>query len=386
MQKVAAFTMAFLVKTADLLIRTIPPPRMEFAIGAGQSLFPEWMRVNVEVRMVIENDDGRSSWGCAADWPSVGWLDKRPDVPPKQKLAELLLLVELARDVWVGQPPSASAFGAWWTVHERFRKAETVRKAVPLCAAFASALLERAWIDAVCRLHDRSFFEMLRTGSLGFDPSRIHPGVPIEIPVEDWLPESPLRQIHVRHTVGLTDLIRDDELNDGNRIGDGLPQTLEQYVHQQGIRYFKIKVCGEQSDDLQRLERIWQVIGQNDAQVTLDGNESFSDVAQLSRFIDELKHNLPELFQQTLFLEQPLPRAATFDQANADAINKVAQQIPMIIDEADGTLSAFRDAVAIGFRGVSHKNCKGVFKSLANAVFCAFEISAAAVCFRAPKI
>ena len=38
----------------------------------------------------------------------------------------------------------------------------------------------------------------------------------------------------------------------------------------------------------------------------------------------------------------------------------------MIIDEADGTLDAFRVAMSLGYRGVSHKNCKGIYKSLLN--------------------
>jgi hypothetical protein len=39
----------------------------------------------------------------------------------------------------------------------------------------------------------------------------------------------------------------------------------------------------------------------------------------------------------------------------------------MIIDESDAEVASARDALAAGYAGTSHKNCKGVIKGLANA-------------------
>ena len=44
----------------------------------------------------------------------------------------------------------------------------------------------------------------------------------------------------------------------------------------------------------------------------------------------------------------------------------------MIIDESDASLDSLRRALACGYAGTSHKNCKGVFKSLANACLLAW--------------
>jgi hypothetical protein len=38
----------------------------------------------------------------------------------------------------------------------------------------------------------------------------------------------------------------------------------------------------------------------------------------------------------------------------------------LIIDESDGELSSLPRALELGYRGASHKNCKGVFKGIAN--------------------
>jgi hypothetical protein len=44
---------------------------------------------------------------------------------------------------------------------------------------------------------------------------------------------------------------------------------------------------------------------------------------------------------------------------------------PVIIDESDDSLEAFPRAKALGYRGVSSKTCKGIYKSLINAARCA---------------
>ena len=76
------------------------------------------------------------------------------------------------------------------------------------------------------------------------------------------------------------------------------------------------------------------------------------------------------LFQHIRFIEQPLTRALTLDPKTKRAVARVSDTIPLIIDEADGTLTAFKEAHALGYSGVSHKNCKGFFKSLLNHGLC----------------
>ncbi len=69
----------------------------------------------------------------------------------------------------------------------------------------------------------------------------------------------------------------------------------------------------------------------------------------------------------TLYLEQPLPRAATL----ATDVSPLDASLPLLIDESDATLDAFPSARRCGYRGVSSKSCKGFYKSLLNAARCA---------------
>jgi hypothetical protein len=49
-----------------------------------------------------------------------------------------------------------------------------------------------------------------------------------------------------------------------------------------------------------------------------------------------------------------------------DGFDSWPEAPPMIIDESDAELTSLRRALELGYRGTSHKNCKGVFKGLAN--------------------
>ncbi len=359
------------IKSIDLFVREITPPRMDFAIGKGKSLFPEWMRLNVEARLMLESRDGRTAFGCSADWPSFGWLDKRPDVDPKQKLRELLQLIIESRTCFLANSEFESPFDCWWNAQEQFYKCDKAKSAVPLCVSFALALIERALIDAVCRLEGNSFFEMLKQSRLGFRPDWIHAELG-KFEFASCLPTKPLAEIEIRHTVGLTDPLTNQDLDPSERLDDGLPQTLEDYVKNDGIASFKIKVSGDAAADRLRLQKIWDVIQDSAGSVTLDGNEAFDDAEKLLDYLAMLE-SLPGLIEKIQFIEQPMNRADTHNENLRPAICEAAKQKPLIIDEADGYIHAFAEAIEIGYLGVSHKNCKGIFKSLANFALCKFR-------------
>src|SRR6185369_14176028 len=60
------------------------------------------------------------------------------------------------------------------------------------------------------------------------------------------------------------------------------------------------------------------------------------------------------------FIEQPVKRSAALERP-VEGIEK-----PVIIDESDDSLDAFPRAKALGYRGVSSKTCKGLYKSIIN--------------------
>ncbi|MCH1499912.1 MAG: hypothetical protein L7U83_12695, partial [Akkermansiaceae bacterium] len=62
----------------------------------------------------------------------------------------------------------------------------------------------------------------------------------------------------------------------------------------------------------------------------------------------------------------PIHRDDALKDGMKDGFDSWPEAPPMIIDESDAELTSLRRALELGYRGTSHKNCKGVFKGLAN--------------------
>lgn len=101
---------------------------------------------------------------------------------------------------------------------------------------------------------------------------------------------------------------------------------------------------------------------------SLDGNEQYTSMADFSRLVDAMRRTpaLRRLVASIAFIEQPLDRAIALDPGATEGLSELGRQIPIIIDESDGDLDSFKRAIALGYRGVSTKNCKGILKSFLN--------------------
>ncbi len=360
--------MTYKIESIDLYVRETPPGRMLFLLGTQtRSTVSKQDRINPlgHVRMVVKNSNGET-FGCSGDRLSVRWLDKRPGRDKSLKLRELVDLIHFARDAYLAAPEFESPFEQWRRMHPKIMEAGRKSGQEALTSSFASALMERAMLDAVCRLEDQPIFEMVKQNRLGFEPGRVHKRLG-EMQLAEFLPDRPMTQFSLRHTVGLADPLSNEELPNESRVNDGLPETLEEYIRDDGIRHFKIKISGNVDADFDRLRRIWDlVLAADQPVITLDANESYSDLASFEKLVNRLDQELTGLFQHILYIEQPLPRRTTLDRSTTDIIRRISQRKPLLIDEADGTVDAYSQAREIGYEGTSHKNCKGFFKSLLN--------------------
>jgi hypothetical protein len=171
----------------------------------------------------------------------------------------------------------------------------------------------------------------------------------------------------VRHTVGLLDPITAADQAPGERVNDGLPETLEEVVRAYRGRYYKLKVGGDVAADLARLFRIAAVLDRElpDYRATLDGNEQYESVEGIAELWRRMRETpaLKRLVDSILFIEQPIKRTVALSRPVA----ALAQEKPLEIDESDGELSSFPAAIGLGYTGVSSKNCKGFYKSILNA-------------------
>ena len=323
--------------------------------------------LTLELEMAV---DGRRVVGYASDLLAYKWFDKRPEKTPADNVADLLWVVQLAASI-AKDLPEATPFELWRQLDVAVDRASLEGGFNRLGASFGVSMIERAMIDGVGKATGLSFRAMLAKDALGIRPAAIFPELE-GLGIDEALPASPLTRLDLRHTVGMVDpLTASDPFEP---VGDGLPETLEDYLRHDGIRYLKIKVGGDLDADIARLEAIAGLLaaGGHQIKATLDGNEQYKRLDDFAALMQAIRSRsaLDALYKATLFVEQPLERSVAL-AAPLDARVLEAIGLPLLIDEADGWTSAYREAIDLGYRGVSHKNCKGVIRSVLNAMLAA---------------
>lgn len=324
-----------------------------------------------ELQVTVATADGRRGTGRASDLLVPKWFEKNPDTTPEEDSAALAASVEAAVDVaeivtrTAGPHPifDIAEIARIEQVGTRDHRDDDV-----LVRGFGVAMLERAMIDAACRLADLSFDEALRQNIFGFSASRLIPEV------GDWSPSSlpaPATSMAVRHTVGMLDPLTVGEIRADERINDGLPQALEEDIAVYGLQRFKVKIGGDHAANQARLRAVAAVVGDSvgpEAIFTLDGNEQCVDLEGLAGLLEDLQRDpaTAPMIGRLALIEQPLPRRDAFDESQRQGLARLSRIAPVIIDEADTDRDAFRRAIDLGYAGVSVKACKGVFRAIAN--------------------
>jgi hypothetical protein len=319
------------------------------------------------VRATVALEDGRTGVGVAAESLAAKWFDKSPAYSDAQNVDQLRQALGLAIDLYRGRGWS-TPFGLYGDTYGNQLARGADLGLVPLVASYGPALLDRAILDAVGRMQGLSFAEAIVRNVAGID---VRPELTPDLAgfdVGGFLRTlQPGLDIAVRHTVGLVDPIVAGDQKPGERVDDGLPETLEEVVRAYGTRYYKLKVGGDVAADLDRLRRIAAVLDRDAGAylATLDGNEQYDSVEGIAELWQRMLETpaLARLAKAILFIEQPIKRA----KALATSVEPLARLKPLIVDESDGELASFPAAARLGYRGVSSKSCKGLYKSILNA-------------------
>ena len=313
--------------------------------------------------------DGTQAHGVAAEGLAPKWFTKIPDSSTAQDIAEMLDVIQAACRHARTLREAASAFDLWQAIYQAQMAWAEGTGYPPLLWAFGVSLVERAIIDGVCRAMGTTFAQAVRANNLGIRLDGLRPELAGQTPA-DLLPAEPLDHIVVRHTVGLIDPLTDDEIRPADRVDDGLPQSLAASIRAYGLSHFKIKIGGDIDSDRTRLQRIAGLLDELgvDYCYTLDGNETYHNVADFRALWEGLHADpgLHSFLQRLIFVEQPFHRDIALNAEVGSALRAWHTRPAIIIDESDGELSSLPIALENGYVGTSHKNCKGIFKGIAN--------------------
>lgn len=351
----------FAIREIELFER---PVRLRMPFRFGVVTLTECPQAFARAR--IEFPDGSGGWGAAAELMAPKWFDKDLALSNEDNFAQLRDVLRLARSAYLSDAAAATAFGHFARHHDAHAHAAGAQGFNPLLASYGPALLDRAVLDALCRTRGISFHDAMRANLAGMGDA--HPQF-AGLGLDSFLAAlHPAGRIHARHTVGLLDAIT--AADQAQRVGDGLPETLEEVVRTYGHRYFKLKVSGRVDADLDRLQAIAAVLDRAAGPyfASLDGNEQYEDAAGVQELVRGIQGRpaLRRLWDAILFIEQPIARklALQVDLRSTDCGK------PVIVDESDGELDSFVHARARGYAGISSKTCKGFYKSVLNAARC----------------
>jgi hypothetical protein len=307
----------------------------------------------VFVRAEIELEDGSTSVGGSAEMMAPKWFDKRPHLSAEESAAELRRALNIARDLYLARDGFETAFGLH-AARIGAQIAACTKEDIPaLAAGYGPAEIDKGVLDALLRAVGKNFFDGMAANVAGIDP-RLTPDLSGDDVATFLASRRRLDRVAVRHTVGM-----DDKVEGRGGVADPADNA--------GARYFKLKLGGDPAADTARLVRIGKELGKlpYDYKVTLDANEQYADLTALAALAASLDHDsaLTPIAAKLLYIEQPMPREI-FRQSPLGRLSRR----DFIIDEADDAYDAFPAAKALGYRGISSKSCKGIYKSVLNAM------------------
>ncbi|MEX1042076.1 MAG: mandelate racemase/muconate lactonizing enzyme family protein [Pirellulaceae bacterium] len=181
--------------------------------------------------------------------------------------------------------------------------------------------------------------------------------------LDQYTLRTPQAWMPLYHLVGALDPLDTEELPEP--IGDGLPETLHDWILADGLTHLKIKLNGDDlAWDVARVAKIDRVasIAQESRGVdqwvySLDFNEKCASVEYVLDFLAKLEEAAPAAMLRVQYIEQPTHRDLKAHPENK--MHAAAKIKPVVIDESLIDLESLFLARELGYSGVALKACKG---------------------------
>jgi L-alanine-DL-glutamate epimerase-like enolase superfamily enzyme len=250
-------------------------------------------------------------------------------------------------------------------VTRRLKLAEPIP---PLCTLVTASPFDAALHDGFGKAHGlncyRTYGQDFMTHDLGY-----HLGPEFEgHSLDRYLTRDPKPRLPLYHLVGALDPLEISDIQ--KRIGDGLPETLAEWIHRDGLTHIKIKLNGDDLTwDVERVVRIDRVAAETQRRrrvdrwyYSLDFNERCPHVGYLLDFLKQVKDETPAGFGRIQYIEQPTARDLKAHRGNR--MHEASRLKPVVIDESLVDLESLQLAREMGYTGAALKACKGQSQSL----------------------
>jgi len=242
-------------------------------------------------------------------------------------------------------------------------------ESIPILATLVSAsAFDAALHDAFGKLHGLNCYHTYGPDFLEHDLGHyLGPQFAGET-LDRYVSREPQPTMPLYHLIGALDPLEDSDVR--QRLNDGYPETLPEWIRADGLTHLKIKLNGDDLMwDVGRVVRVDRVAGATQMargvdhwHYSLDFNERCANVEYLLEFLARVKQQAPEGFERIQYIEQPTARDLKANQGNV--MHAAAKIRPVVIDESLVDLESLLLARDMGYTGAALKACKGQSQSL----------------------
>ncbi len=233
----------------------------------------------------------------------------------------------------------------------------TIPKLAMLVTASA---FDAAIHDAFGKVHQRNVYQTYGADLMTHDLSHyLTPDFKGEY-LNRYVMTKPRPTVFMYHSVGGADAVLTSEVT--NRLNDGLPNTLAEWITYNGLTHIKIKLQGDELKwDIERTVNIDRIASETrpdiDWKFCVDFNERCPNIAYLLEYLRKVKELTPKGFARIQYIEQPTARDLKANRQNV--MHEANKLRPVVIDESLTDLEALLLAREIGYTGIALKACKG---------------------------
>lgn len=244
---------------------------------------------------------------------------------------------------------------------EQFAKERNLPEPMPkLAVLIAASPLEAAIHDAFGRSVGKNSFDCMNSEFLNQDLGAYLGQEFMQMYPDRFFSIKPKPTMPLYHLVGAHDPLTMVDVR--QKLNDGLPETLEEWLRTDGISHLKIKLVGNNIDwDVGRIIEVNRVsdlvANERKWRVSLDFNEQCPNEDYVLDLLERIERLSKAAFDRVQYIEQPTPRDLTL--RTEMTVHRIARIRPIVIDESLTDFESLMLARQRGYSGLALKTCKG---------------------------
>jgi L-alanine-DL-glutamate epimerase-like enolase superfamily enzyme len=366
------------VKATDVRVEDVSYSYEDFAyrtpIKFGGTAVDRVTLVNVDCR--VRTRAGVAARGFGSMPLGNVWAFPSRVLSYDSTLAAMKALVERVRALSAACTEVGHPIDLTWILEPEYDKAAAevsgslaLAEPIPrLCTLVAASAFDAALHDAFGKAHGLNCYHTYGPDFLSHDLGHYLGREFAGETLDRYVLREPRPRMPLYHLVGALDPLEAADVR--QPVGDGLPETLAEWVPFDGLTHLKIKLNGDDlAWDVERVVRVDRVTAEAQRQrgvsewwYSLDFNERCPHVGYLLEFLSKAREQAPRGYERVAYIEQPTARDLKAHRDNV--MHEAAKLRPVVIDESLLDLESLRLAREMGYTGAALKACKGQSQSL----------------------